>query len=152
MNRIRQWFRPEDTRHIYNIPLPPQNEKDSWVWLEEDHGNFTLKSAYRLLKENRQDGPLTHWSYLWNSSIHPRIKILGWQLLKDILPTKDKLVRIIPMMHNQCPMCDGEKESSHHLFWSCPFAKAIWFGSLWGHQNGLLQLHQLGELVKLVPQ
>lgn len=32
-------------------------------------------------------------------------------------------------LDSSCPLCDGEDESSSHLFLFCPFARATWHGT-----------------------
>uniref|UniRef100_A0A803Q8I0 Reverse transcriptase zinc-binding domain-containing protein n=1 Tax=Cannabis sativa TaxID=3483 RepID=A0A803Q8I0_CANSA len=130
---IKQWFGANVAKHIINIGLPAHHQKDSWFWLGEESGVFTIKSAYHLVKKNTViNHPIWQWKVLWNTPIHARLKLLGWQILSNALLTREKLALAFPIFSNHCPICDECVESSLHLFWKCSFAKALWFGSLWG--------------------
>ncbi|KAF4380870.1 hypothetical protein G4B88_028243 [Cannabis sativa] len=113
--------------------LPAHPQKDSWLWLGEESGKFSLKSAYRLVR-NRSFASQSNWIWkdLWNSPLHPRLKLLGWQILRNALPTRQKIGGFFSIQNSLCPLCDEEEESSFHLLWQCQYAKALWFGSLWG--------------------
>uniref|UniRef100_A0A803QEM4 Reverse transcriptase zinc-binding domain-containing protein n=1 Tax=Cannabis sativa TaxID=3483 RepID=A0A803QEM4_CANSA len=91
------------------------------------------------MNQSLQDQPTWDWKTLWNSPIHGRLKLLWWQLMRDALPTRGKIGMAIPLQARECPICGEEDETSIHLFWECYFAKAIWFGSLWGMRTD--QLH-----------
>uniref|UniRef100_A0A803QHJ4 Reverse transcriptase domain-containing protein n=1 Tax=Cannabis sativa TaxID=3483 RepID=A0A803QHJ4_CANSA len=129
---VRQWFREEDARRILNINLPRVLTNDSWLWLPEPSGNFSVSSAYKLLK-NIGSGVEEDkkWRLLWGSKIHNRLKMLWWRILSNCLPTRERLGMSIPLTDLQCPICSCSTESSLHLFWECHFAKAVWFGCMW---------------------
>ncbi|XP_060975097.1 uncharacterized mitochondrial protein AtMg00310-like [Cannabis sativa] len=42
---VKQWFHHKDARQILNITLPDRSVEDSWLWLPEPNGQFTIKSA-----------------------------------------------------------------------------------------------------------
>ncbi|XP_030479414.1 uncharacterized protein LOC115696664 [Cannabis sativa] len=130
---VRELFGNEDANAILNIDLPEVNTDDSWQWVGEYNGLFSIKSAYRLIKStvsrtNEEDV----WKLMWNSPIHPRLKFLWWQVYRDILPTRGKLAPILKDICDICPLCMASTETTFHLFWSCSFVKAIWFSNGWG--------------------
>uniref|UniRef100_A0A803PM53 Reverse transcriptase domain-containing protein n=1 Tax=Cannabis sativa TaxID=3483 RepID=A0A803PM53_CANSA len=129
---VRQWFREEDARRILNISLPRVLTNDSWLWLPEPSGNFSVSSAYKLLKNigSGVEGD-KKWRLLWGSKIHNRLKMLWCRILSNCLPTRERLGMSIPLPDLRCPICSSSTESSLHLFWECNFAKAVWFGCLW---------------------
>uniref|UniRef100_A0A803QJL6 Reverse transcriptase domain-containing protein n=1 Tax=Cannabis sativa TaxID=3483 RepID=A0A803QJL6_CANSA len=61
VDMVREWFREEDVKAILNIDLPDVTTEDSWVWMGEQHGSFSLKSACRFIKgepsPHTADGP-----------------------------------------------------------------------------------------------
>ncbi|XP_030479361.1 uncharacterized protein LOC115696608 [Cannabis sativa] len=71
--------------------------------------------------------------------MHTRLKILCWQILRNALPTRAKLGQFMAIPSVCCPLCNDEEETSIHLFWQCSFAKAIWYGSLWGIRTDSIQ-------------
>ncbi|KAF4363059.1 hypothetical protein F8388_013423 [Cannabis sativa] len=73
--------------------------------------------------------------------MHTRLKILCWQILRDALPTRAKLGQIMTLPSVLCPLCNDEEETSIHLFWQCSFAKAVWYGSLWGIRTDSFLFH-----------
>ncbi|KAF4377518.1 hypothetical protein F8388_025009 [Cannabis sativa] len=82
MINLYQLFGNEDANAILNIDLPEVNTDDSWQWVGEYNGLFSIKSAYRLIKStvsrtNEEDV----WKLMWNSPIHPRLKFLWWQVV-----------------------------------------------------------------------
>uniref|UniRef100_A0A803QGH5 Reverse transcriptase domain-containing protein n=1 Tax=Cannabis sativa TaxID=3483 RepID=A0A803QGH5_CANSA len=132
-DRVRQWFHERDARNILNIGLPLQLQPDSWRWLGEPRGTFSVKSAYKLvMNQSSQAQPNWDWKSLWNSPIHGRLKMLWWQLMRDALPTRGNLGMVISLQTRESPICGEGEETTLHLFWECYFAKAVWFGSLWG--------------------
>lgn len=56
-----------------------------------------------------------------------RILLLGWRVITDALPTKDKLHQHHIVSDMMCTFCNEEPETIHHIMMKCPFAKAVWF-------------------------
>ncbi|KAF4403506.1 hypothetical protein G4B88_008152 [Cannabis sativa] len=131
--RVTQWFASEDARNILNIGLPASKQDDSWRWLGENTGLFSIKFAYHLITNQRCAGsPLGTWKLIWNSPIHVRLKLLWWQIMSNALPTHERIALAFNLPSILCPICDRERELSFHLFWSCDYASALWFGCCWG--------------------
>lgn len=59
---------------------------------------------------------------------HQTVKVFIYLLLKDRLLTREVMIyRNFNCTDTQCPLCDtGILESALHLFFECPFSKAIW--------------------------
>ncbi|XP_030969607.1 uncharacterized protein LOC115989868 [Quercus lobata] len=49
-----------------------------------------------------------------------------------------------------CVLCGGEIESSCHLFFKCPVARAIWYSSCWGLRADKLHISSSSDIIKLV--
>ncbi|KAM6596018.1 hypothetical protein CsatA_006542 [Cannabis sativa] len=129
---IMQWFQEEDARKILNISLPSSPTHDSWLWLPETSGKFSVKSAYRVLKNHDPSSETERkWKIIWGTSIHNRLKMMWWKILSNFLPTKDKLSSFTALPDTKCPLCDAENENTFHLFWECNFARITWLGSRW---------------------
>uniref|UniRef100_A0A803Q3C6 RNase H type-1 domain-containing protein n=1 Tax=Cannabis sativa TaxID=3483 RepID=A0A803Q3C6_CANSA len=136
--RVRQWFHHDDARHILNIGLPNAHQGDSWRWLGEPNGLFSIKSAYHIITRRRYGAtPSGIWKIIWNNSIHARLKFLWWQIITNALPTRERIAMALNLQSTLCPICNKERESSFHLFWNCDYASAAWFGSLWGIRTNL---------------
>ncbi|KAF4369793.1 hypothetical protein G4B88_022178 [Cannabis sativa] len=93
---VRELFGNEDANAILNIDLPEVNTDDSWQWVGEYNGLFSIKSAYRLIKStvlrtNEEDV----WKLMWNSPIHSRLKFLWWQVKEHLLVANQKVVNIL---------------------------------------------------------
>ncbi|KAM6563873.1 hypothetical protein CsatB_023871 [Cannabis sativa] len=130
---IKEWFSPVDASAILNIDLPDEAIEDSWVWMGEPNGKFSIRSACRILKRDTEvNGDSEVWKLIWNSPLHTRLKFVWWQLIRDIFPTKDKLAPFLDGITGTCLLCREEAENSLHLFWKCTFTKAIWFSIGWG--------------------
>ncbi|XP_030496751.2 uncharacterized protein LOC115712590 [Cannabis sativa] len=135
---IRNWFRVEDAQRILNINLPTCMTNDSWLWLPDPSGNFSVNSAYKLLKNiGRNLEWDRHWRYIWGAKIHSRLKMFWWRILSNCLPTRERIGYSIPMMDMLCPLCSSSIESSLHLFWDCTYAKAVWFGCIWSFRTNI---------------
>ncbi|KAF4391741.1 hypothetical protein G4B88_005627 [Cannabis sativa] len=139
--QFRNWFQREDAQTILNIDLPNDKIDDSWMWLGEHNGNFSIKSAYRMIKGHDPNHEEGVWKLIWNSPIHSRLKFLWWQVYRDILPTKGRLANILQDIQVTCPLCKEAAETTFHLFWTCSFAKAIWFSIGWGIRTENYRAH-----------
>ena len=71
-----------------------QHGSDEWVWLGDQSGNYSTRSAYKLIWEATATGQQEEWCMeLWKIKILSKISVFAWRLLKDRLPTKRNLHR-----------------------------------------------------------
>ena len=85
-----------------------------------------MKKAYCSLAGYQPVQP--HLSWLWKSSCQQKHKFFFWLLLLDRLNTRNLLKRkCFSLASYDCVFqgCNSE-ETSLHLFWECPFARACW--------------------------
>ncbi|KAH1188994.1 hypothetical protein GmHk_20G056859 [Glycine max] len=83
-----------------------QDKPDLWVWKADPSGNYSTKSAYRLLMEATGGIPEDRtYVELWNLKIPNR------------LPTRTNLrIRQVELNDSRCPLCNSSEEDAAHLF------------------------------------
>lgn len=99
-NLIYQLFYPFDADAICKIKIPAADVDDCLAWQVEKNGLFSVKSAYRLaynLKNNSQLESSTStndhddrkiWDIIWKAKIPEKVKIFAWRVATCTLATK----------------------------------------------------------------
>jgi hypothetical protein len=110
-------------------------EADKWVWLLEEDGSFSVKTAYdKLVMDSLNNNMLSDdkvWVFdkIWSSPAPSKTIAFSWQLLYDRLPSKSNLARrgVAQFLDNQnCMWCTGSPETGGHLLLHCNFAQVVW--------------------------
>jgi hypothetical protein len=110
-------------------------EDDSWRWLPDEEGMFSVKSAYKRLLEDSEleddvDGALIQvLTQIWDSPAPSKVITFSWQLLYDRISTRNNLlIRRIPLLDRpwECMGCVGRVETSTHLFLHCSSVMLVW--------------------------
>lgn len=93
--------------------------EDCVAWRYEKSGVFTVKSAYKLAYEiknnataaasssSRDAGDTNIWGLIWKASIPEKIKIFGWHVA-----TKQNVFRRTIFKENMCEICGNEMEDA----------------------------------------
>ena len=130
LTKIRNTFDETTSQLIQKIPLSRLTPKDCWIWISNNSGEFSVKSAYWL---SRNSSPPINQDairgLIWKSKIHERLKMHLWHIAANCLPNKDVLARFRDLDDVICPLCKDAEESSLHLFTFCLFTRAVWFKS-----------------------
>ncbi|KAK9930542.1 hypothetical protein M0R45_027578 [Rubus argutus] len=101
---------------------------DRLIWKSAKDGNLTVALAYDL-KHTRL--PRVPWArFVWHPSFRPRNSIILWKYLHRRLLTNDVLQRRGFQLSSVCSLSHHGVETSHHLFFNCSFAAAIWWNLL----------------------
>ena len=129
---INTTFLPFEAETILKIPLSRNFPKDKLIWMGNNWGEFTVKSAYHIayrLVEEKEDvesswgDPLKPlWKCLWHLNLPAKIKIFAWRACVNGLPTKEKLCSRGINTSTECSTCTGKMESIHHALLHCEFA------------------------------
>lgn len=126
---ILDMFDSRDTNIILSIPLNTEVE-DSWYCKREKMGSYSVKSAYRLIQDDKPsfntDDNLGFWRNLWNLKIPLKVKIFLWRASTSSLPTKDLLRAKKVQVNDLCPMCNDQPEFVLHVFVNCAYATSCW--------------------------
>jgi len=130
--RRRLWSWEEEMlaecRHLLDGVFVQPNILDRWQWDPDIHDGYTVRGAYQILSTTVVPNLDTNIDYIWHKQVPLKVSISAWRLLKDMLPTKNNLVRrsIFHVAENTCVAGCGVEESATHLFLHCGV-----FGSLW---------------------
>jgi hypothetical protein len=113
-------------------------EDDVLAWAFEKHGFYSVRSAYRLLKQDQMatamaasgetsvSGGSHFGSSLWRLDVPPKIHVFWWRVLHNSLPSKTELKRRHVAKESYYEMCGDLDESLYHVFFQCPVAKRFW--------------------------
>ena len=123
---------------------------DKMYWLHHKTGAYTVRLGYHvarmLSREKTGVGECSRpsrgshlWAKLWKLHVPNKIKIFGWRVCQNILPTKDALFRRKITEDGGCEVCKGETESVLHMLWECRVAQDVWAGCLGKLQKSVLR-------------
>ncbi|XP_075666035.1 uncharacterized protein LOC142635854 [Castanea sativa] len=88
------------------------------------------------------------WSTLWRLHIPNKLKIFGWRVCHDILPTRENLARKRIIEDRTCEICTRGDESALHVLWECSVAQDVWAGSIRKLQKGICEVREIRQLVE----
>jgi len=89
---------------------------------------FTVKSAYKILKESAQGEEGDLYVGFWKVKAQSSALVTTWRVLEDKILSRGNLARRgIRMDSCICYLCGEEEETTSHLFCTCRVAWLVWF-------------------------
>nr|GMD54193.1 uncharacterized protein LOC109164833 [Ipomoea batatas] len=116
-------FEEADREQIWRIPISCNLKEDTIIWNEEEKGNYSVKSCYRLLRGEVETNNNKYWTRVWKLAIPPKVKNFIWQACSNLLPTADNLQKRKVNCPSLCTFCLASLETIDHLIIDCQFAK-----------------------------
>lgn len=117
-------FSREEAKAICRIPLSRRDVPDSFVWLHNKNGMYSIKSRYHVARKvmrkddwvesSRGIGGQQVWKKIWQLHVPNKIEVFKWRACQDILPTRANLVRRKIISDNGCQCCIGLPEFALH--------------------------------------
>ncbi|MBA0778095.1 hypothetical protein Gotri_006013, partial [Gossypium trilobum] len=109
------------------FPLSKSTHEDIQVRSGEATGDFSVRSAYKLLQKSTidpnvylQTNTKNFYRKLWNLHMPSKIKITVWKIAWNYIPTFSNLKLRRVMTENRCRRCGQGEEDSTHVFQMCP--------------------------------
>ncbi|KAA3465295.1 reverse transcriptase [Gossypium australe] len=121
---ISNTFHPNVARIILQIPLSESDHEDFQVWRGEPTGEYSVRSAYKLLQNANLD-PSNYllqteikefFGKLWNLQLPSKISIIIWRISWNYIPTLGNLRYKRIVTNASCPCCGYGEEDCHHIF------------------------------------
>jgi len=124
-----QWDFPRDIHALHarlsSIPfLPKPWSADHCLWKGHPSGNFSIKSAWELLRNRRPEYNIHQ--LLWFKGHIPRQSFILWLASLGRLRTMDRLQSTGIIRNATCIFCGLHTESHEHLFFECQFSSTVW--------------------------
>ncbi|KAM6584107.1 hypothetical protein CsatB_011109 [Cannabis sativa] len=142
MDIIKDLFNERDQRLILSIPLPLTVHEDCWSWSKEKTGFYSVKSAYRWLRNQSIPAGVDSglWKNFWKLKVQPKVLHFGWRAMSGILATKVELNSKHVYVNNLCSFCNTAEESIMHVLVSCEqLEEALMVAwAIWNARNNLL--------------
>ncbi|XP_024012099.1 uncharacterized protein LOC112086740 [Eutrema salsugineum] len=112
------------------LPHPPvlvSGMEDWFSWRNSATSTPGFFSASRTWTSLQPSGTVVPWvKSVWFSNSIPKHSFIHWVVMRDRLPTRDRLrgwgLNVPPV----CLLCQSAPESRAHLFFGCPFSNQVW--------------------------
>lgn len=98
--------------------------EDEVIWPLTSDGNFSVKSAYKELKNEPRVKVRVH--KIWKLTVPPRMKVFAWLVFYDRILTMENLTRRGWNMPSRCVLCKRASENIFHLFSECQFSLEVY--------------------------
>lgn len=148
--KIFKIFLPFKAEHICNIPIVRRIHEDMLYWPWEKNHNYSIRSAYHLQNKKvnlltRYSEVVSHWKWLWNLNMPPKVRLFLWKLCLNGIPTKSCLIEKGFNTNPACYLCGETEESATHMFLECNWAKWGWFLSPLGFNSQFKERRLIGD-------
>ncbi|KAG7567714.1 Ribonuclease H domain [Arabidopsis thaliana x Arabidopsis arenosa] len=117
------------TRRLFSVVLHDfPGTRDELSWKGNPDGQFTVGSAYALLKPEMEDRPCMERFYkrLWRLVAPERVRVFIWLVSHQVIMTNAERVRRHVGESAVCPVCNGADESIIHVLRDCPAMSGLW--------------------------
>ncbi|GJS11485.1 RNA-directed DNA polymerase, eukaryota, reverse transcriptase zinc-binding domain protein [Tanacetum coccineum] len=126
----------------------PNVQLDSWSWLLDDKGIFTVKSLREKIDEVALNATITPQKTKWNTYIPRKTCIFVWRLQQRRLPVRSWLHHIgMDLNTILCPHCDTDIETFEHCFMSCPRVVTGWEKVFKWWNMGNFNVGSVGDII-----
>lgn len=130
MEVINDIFDARDQQCIVNTRVEQELDKDTLCWKLENSGQYSVKSAYKLIQEQKGSwnaaNNIVFWKKLWNIKAPPKALNVVWRAVSSCLPTKTILQTKHIQIDNICPVCKEEAETIFHSLVQCKAVALCW--------------------------
>ncbi|XP_048634085.1 uncharacterized protein LOC125608168 [Brassica napus] len=110
--------------YLTTIALVTDDDYYEWVINDKVRSRFATGEVYTYLCG---DVVVERWAPLaWPSRGIPRHSFHCWLVLKDRLPTRDRLLCWGLQVQPLCLLCNAFPESRDHLYWECDMTFQLW--------------------------
>jgi hypothetical protein len=124
---VSRMFLNQNNRRLWNelvgriMHVRLNDQANVFIWNLYQNVQYTVKSLYLVLISN---GLTNMNKQLWKLKVPLKIKIFMWYLKREVVLTKDNLVRHNWDGRKQCIFCLRD-ESIQHLFFECYYARFL---------------------------
>ncbi|XP_074298594.1 uncharacterized protein LOC141629503 [Silene latifolia] len=132
---VYRWFQPPCARSILAMEPPHIDIDDFLYWKYTEDGVYTVRSGYDFLLSHMPTScsPSFYssfpWKVLWNLRCSPKLPLLVWRIVHNILPSLDNLSVRGLQVSTSCVFCHSSPKSLNHLFRSCSVSRHVWLSS-----------------------
>ncbi|XP_019166674.1 PREDICTED: uncharacterized protein LOC109162425 [Ipomoea nil] len=110
--------------HAY-VVLDDNEARDDWGWSMELDGRFSIKSAYAVTRNLRDDNVDDDWQRIWKLRLPNRVNHFMWLVKQGRLMTNVERSKRGFTTDLFCSSCAGIPENLDHIFRACEAAR-IW--------------------------
>ncbi|XP_042939615.1 uncharacterized protein LOC122274667 [Carya illinoinensis] len=138
-SKVQALFNPIIAEKILKIVICPEGYEDRWMWTEKRSGEFSVRSAYKLLQKGIYDaeGQSSNssslnslWRAIWKMKLPLKIRIFAWKLCKNCLPTGLNLIKRHVDIDPKCCLCAEQDEDLGHAIVFYPQLIEFWKSQL----------------------
>ncbi|OMP07814.1 hypothetical protein COLO4_07023 [Corchorus olitorius] len=133
-NVVRALFNQNEVRAIKKIPIGSEQVPDRITWHFTRDGNYSVKSGYKLLasetiqeEDNAQSSNgmqyCRTWRKIWKLNVATKLQNFLWRACRNIIPTKENLVKRHCSYDPVCVRCNEDVESLEHILFSARLLK-----------------------------
>ncbi|KAL8095515.1 hypothetical protein AgCh_036809 [Apium graveolens] len=123
---LQYLFNNKDTELIKTIPISKNVQQDTWFWILEQSGLFTVKSCYHKLVGEQHWPQASFWHKLWSLELLGKVTNFIWRVCRNVIPTDIALASKRVQISTKCPWCMVKDEDIAHVLFGCSFAHGVW--------------------------
>ena len=123
---LEDLFNKRDKSLMKQIHIPIRKRDDSWYWLFDDRGRFTVRSCYRKIKGESDCPDRSFWNKVWGLKLPGKVVNFVWRMCRDVLPTVANMITKHVNDVDRCAWCHNHVEDSLHVLFQCDFSVQVW--------------------------
>lgn len=133
-----EWTRPlldRESSRIAELLLqigsfsPKVGVGDSWCWVKDGSGSYSVKSAYAELLGDFGLEERRVFRRIWHAKAPSGLLALAWRIIIGRVQTRSDLARRNSLPANaslECGLCGSVEECCQHLFFDCQVSWRVW--------------------------